>query len=202
MAEANVAAEAVVDPSAQIEEGCIIHPFAYVGPRVKLGARAEIGPGAVILEGCEIGPDTVIAGEAVVGSCGFGYVFDGQQHLRLPQIGGVRIGPGAVVGPATCIDRATLDSTDIGARCRLGALTQVAHNCSVGDESQLGSGCGLAGSTRLGRRTRFGDLVGTNGHSVYGDDVTAENLTGFTRTQISTGTHWSGHPARQKSANP
>lgn len=195
--ETQIAPEAYVHPTAKLGAGVQVHPFAYVGPSVTVGADTVIGPGAVLMPDSVIGEKCVIAPEAVVGSRGFGYIFDGKQHLRIPQIGRVKIGDRSEIGPATCLDRAALDETSIGQDCKLGALIQVAHNCRIGDDSQLGSGTGLAGSTRLGRGTRFGRRVGTAGHSVYGDNVRADDLAGMTKTRIPEGTHWTGYPARQ-----
>lgn len=174
----------------------MISPFAYVGSGVRIGARTLVGPSAVILDGCEIGQDCVIAGEAVVGSRGFGYVFDGREHLRIPQVGRVVIGDRTTIGAASCLDRAALEVTSVGDDCRIGPLVQVAHNCQIGDDCQIGGGSGLAGSTHIGRGARFGDRVGTAGHSRYGENVVADDLAGMTKTRIPSGTHWAGYPAR------
>jgi len=195
--EQKIAAEAYVDPSATLGEGVQIHPFAYIGAGVTIGDHTVVGPGAVVLAGTEVGAHCVIAPEAVLGSRGFGYVFDGKRHVRIPQVGKVVIGDHAEIGPATCIDRAALDETQIGDNCRLGAMIQVAHNCRIGSDSRIGSGSGLAGSTRIGSGARFGKRVGTAGHSVYGDNVVADELAGMTKTKIPSNTHWSGYPARQ-----
>lgn len=194
--EPRIADSAYVDPSASLGPGCEISPFAYVGPGVTIGARTLIGPGAVVLEGCEIGQDCVIAGEVVVGSRGFGYIFDGKQHVRIPQVGRVVIGDRTKIGAAACLDRAALEVTRIGSDCRIGPLVQVAHNCQIGDDCHIGGGSGLAGSTRIGRGARFGDRVGTAGHSDYGEGVRADDLAGITKTRIPAGSHWAGYPAR------
>ena len=194
---AQIAAEAFVDPTAVVADDACIHPFAFVGRDVKVGARTVVGPGAVLLDGTEVGEDCVIAPEVVVGSRGFGYVFDGKQHVRIPQVGKVIIGDRTEIGPATCIDRAALDTTSIGKDCELGALIQVAHNCQIGDDCKIGSGSGLAGSTKIGKGARFGKRVGTAGHSEYGENVVADDLAGMTKTRIPADTHWAGYPARK-----
>lgn len=192
-----IAESAYVDPTARIGAGCVISPFVYIGPGVTIGARTFVGPGAVILEGCRIGEDCLIAGEVVVGSRGFGYVHDGCQHVRIPQVGTVVIGDRTSIGPATCIDRAALEETSIGDDCRIGALTQIAHNCRIGEDCHIGGGSGLAGSSKIGKGARFGDRVGTAGHSTYGEGVRADDLAGITKTKIPAGSHWTGYPARQ-----
>lgn len=193
----SVAPEAFVHPEAVLGEGVQVHSFAYIGQGAEIGDRSVIGPGAVIMPGSKLGPDCLIAPEAVIGSRGFGYIFDGKQHVRIPQVGRVEIGKGSEIGPATCIDRAALDSTSIGDDCIIGGLIQIAHNCRIGDDSHIGSGSGLAGSTQIGSGARFGRRVGTAGHSTYGDNVTADDLAGIAKIRIPGGTHWAGYPARQ-----
>ena len=198
--EAYIAPEAYVHPTAQLGPGVQVHPFAYIGAKVQLGKETVVGPGAVLMRGTVVGEKCVVAPEAVVGSRGFGYVFDGKQHVRIPQVGRVEIGDRSEIGPATCLDRATLDTTAVGSDCKLGALIMVAHNCHIGDDSQIGSGTGLAGGTKIGRGARFGRRVGTAGHSHYGDNVRADDLAGMTKTKIPGDTHWAGYPARQVKA--
>jgi UDP-3-O-[3-hydroxymyristoyl] glucosamine N-acyltransferase len=155
----------------------------------------------VVLDGCEVGEDCLIAGEAVVGSRGFGYIFDGKEHVRIPQVGRVVIGDRTTIGPASCLDRAALDETRIGSDCQIGPLVQVAHNCQIGDDCRIGGGSGLAGSSRIGKGARFGDRVGTAGHSHYGEGVVADDLAGITKTRIPGGSHWAGYPARMVSTS-
>ncbi len=196
-----IAAEAVVHPSAVLKNGVVVHSFAFVGAGAVLEEGAEVGPGAVVLDGVTVGRGARISGEAVLGSTGFGYIFDGARHCRVPQVGTVKVGAESLIGPATCVDRATLDTTVIGDGVKIGALCQIAHNCAIGDGSTLGPTCGLAGSTRLGRNTKFGVGIGTAGHSQYGDDVSAEDLSGFTRRSVPGRTHWSGYPARRSAGS-
>lgn len=193
---AEIAPEAFVHSTAVIGQNVKIHSFAYVGEKVSIGKGTIVGPGAVIMAGCRIGEDCVIAPEAVIGSRGFGYVFDGEQHVRIPQVGIVSIANRAEIGPATCIDRAAMDVTSIGEDCKLGAMIQVAHNCQLGNDCQIGSGSGMAGSTKLGSGVKFGKRVGSLGHSTYGDNARLDDLTGVTRAKIPANTRWTGYPAR------
>lgn len=192
-----IASTAFVDPTAILGAGCKILPFSFIDAGVVIGSGSIIGPGAVLLKGARVGDNCILAGESVIGSNGFGYVFDGKIHQRIPQVGGVTIGSNCLIGPGTCIDRATIDTTIIGANSEIGSLCQIAHNCRLGQSVRLGWGCGLAGSTELGDKVSFGSQVGTAGHSIYGEGVRAENLTGFTKTKISEHTHWAGYPAQE-----
>src|ERR1700694_1059321 len=45
---AGIAASAVIDPSAHLEDGVIVDPLAVIGPNVEIGAGTVVGAGAVI----------------------------------------------------------------------------------------------------------------------------------------------------------
>lgn len=194
---AEIAPEAFVHEGAQLGEGVVICPFAYVDDKVVVGARSVIGAGAVLLPGTTIGEDCLVGPETVLGSTGFGYVLEDGVHKRILQVGRLEVGDTSVIGPGCCVDRAALDVTRIGKNCQIGALVQIGHNCQIGEDAIIGSCSGLSGSTRIGKRARFGHRVGTAGHSNYGDDVVVDDLGGMTRTEIASGTRWAGFPARQ-----
>ena len=192
-----IAPEACVHPGAVIGEGAQIQAFAFLDEGVCVGERSVVGQGAVLLSGVTIGSDCVVAPEAVLGSRGFGYIHDGKEHVRVPQVGCVEVGARSEIGPATCLDRAALEKTSVGENCEIGALVQIAHNCQIGDNCQIGFGTGLAGSTIIGSDSKLGIKVGTVGHSTFGSNVTLDDLCGMTKAKVASGSHWSGYPAHQ-----
>ena len=100
--------------------------------RVRLGARVIVHPGAVI------------------GSDGFGYVFDGRGHRKIPQVGTVEIGDDVEIGAGTTIDRATTGATRIGRGTKIDNLVQIAHNVTIGEHAIVVSQVGIAGSATIG----------------------------------------------------
>src|SRR5258708_15625754 len=52
-----IAASAVIDPTAHLEDGVIVDPLAVIGPNVEIGAGTVIGSGAVIGADVRIGRD-------------------------------------------------------------------------------------------------------------------------------------------------
>ncbi len=75
---------------------CLLFPRVVLYPGVRLGARVTLHAGVV------------------VGSDGFGYVFDGQVQVKFPQIGAVTIEDDVEIGSNTTIDRGSLGTTRIG----------------------------------------------------------------------------------------
>ncbi|HRA38170.1 MAG TPA: UDP-3-O-(3-hydroxymyristoyl)glucosamine N-acyltransferase, partial [Pseudomonadota bacterium] len=124
-----VHASAVVAPDAVIEAGASIGPLCVVGARSRIGAGAELGPGCVVGDDCVVGAQSrlvarvtlverVVLGQrvlvhpgAVLGADGFGLAMDGGRWLKVPQLGGVRIGDDCEIGANTTIDRGALGDT-------------------------------------------------------------------------------------------
>jgi UDP-3-O-[3-hydroxymyristoyl] glucosamine N-acyltransferase len=184
-----------VHPSAVIDESAKVDAAAHVGPRVVIGARSIVAAGCrlhagvVIGEDCRLGEDctlfpnvvlrervalgrrvTIHAG-SVIGSDGFGYRWDGEKHRKIPQIGGVEIGDDCELGSCTCIDRAKLATTRIGAGTKIDNLVQIGHNAQLGPHCLVIGQTGIAGSATLGEGTIVGGQAAIRDHVTLGDHV-------------------------------
>jgi UDP-3-O-[3-hydroxymyristoyl] glucosamine N-acyltransferase len=173
---------AVVADDAVIGDNVTIFPFAYIGKGVVIGkdsiihtgtyigAKSVIGegcliyPNVTICEGVTIGNRVIIYAGAVIGSDGFGYVFDGQAHRKIPQVGTVLIGDDVEIGANTTIDRATTGATVIGNGTKIDNLVQIGHNCTIGRGVILVSQVGIAGSCNIGDGVVIGGQAGIPDH--------------------------------------
>lgn len=204
---------ACVDPSARIDPQASIEAFAFVGPgcilaagcrlhagvvlqrEIRIGRRTVLYPNVSVYAGVEIGDDCIIHSGTVIGSDGYGFVFDGSRHVKIPQVGGVRIGQNVEVGANCCIDRATLGSTEIGDGVKLDNFVHVGHNCAVGENSLLIAQVGLSGGTRVGKGVTLGGQVGTNPQVDIGDGSKVMGQSGVSKS-VPAGSTVSGTPAR------
>jgi len=203
---------AVVATSAQVDSTAHIGPHCVIGERVKIGARtallggnhigddSQLGddirlfPNVVIYARSQIGHRVRIHAGSVVGSDGYGYVFDQGQHLKVLQIGNVIIHDDVEIGANVCIDRGALGSTVIGRGTKIDNLVQVAHNVVVGENCLLVGQCGIAGSTKLGNFTIIAAQAGIAGHLQIGNQVTVAGQSGVMH-DIPDGEKWLGTPA-------
>lgn len=206
-ARAVVSPEATVDPTASVgpfavvERGAVVgprarvYPFAYVGEGCTLGADVVIYPHAVLYQSIDIGDRSIVHAGAVLGADGFGYVWDGVRRVKIPQVGGVRLGSDVEIGALTGIDRSTAGDTEIGDGVKLDNLIQIGHNCSVGDHTVIASLTGISGSTSIGKRNTIAGQCATSDHVNTADDVVLGGRTGVTKDVGSPGTYW-GLPAQ------
>lgn len=183
----------VIDAHAYVDAHVEIYPFVYVGERVHVGERTRIYPGAILYPGVQIGKYCIIHAGAIIGADGFGYAFDGERYVRIPQIGGVRIEDFVEIGACTAIDRATLTETVIQEGTKIDNLVQIAHNVSVGRHTVIVSQTGIAGSSTIGSYCQIGGQVGIADHVQIGDRVRLAARTAVNR-DIRTPGDYAGVP--------
>ncbi len=175
-------ATAVVDPAAKVDASAIIAPNVVVEERVTIGPRSYIGPGSVLKRGvvigsdcklaanvtvcayCKIGDRVLIHPAAVIGSDGFGFAKDGDNWVKIPQLGIVTVGNDVEVGAGVAIDRGAINNTVIGNGVKLDNQIHIAHNVTVGSNTAMAAQSGVAGSTKIGENCSIGGSVGILGH--------------------------------------
>ncbi len=191
--QAAVLPYACIESGAVVEEDAVIHPFCFIGAGVKVGAGTVIYPNVTVYAGTRIGKRVTIHAGAVLGSDGFGYVWDGSRHKKIPQLGTLEIGDDVEIGANACIDRGSLGKTSIGQGTKIDNLVMVAHNVLIGEHSVLASQVGIAGSSTLGRNVVLGGKVGVRDHVTIGDGVMAAGGTGITK-DVKAGSVIAGTP--------
>lgn len=192
---ASVGPFAVVERGAQIGAWSRIYPFAYIGEDCVLGAGCSIFPHAVLYQNVTLGDRVAIHAGAILGADGFGFEFDGENQVKVPQIGTVEVGDDVEIGANTCIDRATAGSTTLGDGVKLDNLVQIAHNTKVGEQTVIAAQAGISGSTRIGKRVTMGGAVATSHHVKIADGTVLGGRTGVTSDIDEPGAYW-GTPAR------
>jgi UDP-3-O-[3-hydroxymyristoyl] glucosamine N-acyltransferase len=174
---------AVVDWTTKIGEGASVGALAVIGAHVLIGARTTIGAGCVIGDNTIIGDDCVLYARvavypnarigsrvilhsgAVIGSDGFGYVFDSGHYEKFPQVGRVEIADDVEIGANTTVDRAALGVTSIGRGTKIDNLVQVGHNVRIGEHCAIASLTGISGSSEIGDYVVIAGQVGIGDHA-------------------------------------
>ena len=204
---------AVIDPAAEVDSSAEIAALVYVGAGSRIGAGAYLGPGTVIgtdcvigegshlsanvsvIEDVEIGRRALVHAGVVIGADGFGHKATETGWLKVPQIGGVRIGDDVEIGANTSIDRGAIDNTIIADGVRLDNQIQIAHNCRIGAHTVIASGTGVSGSTTIGQRCVIAGKVGFVGHISVCDDVIITGAAVVTKSITRPGTYSGSFPA-------
>jgi UDP-3-O-[3-hydroxymyristoyl] glucosamine N-acyltransferase len=208
-----------VHPSAVIYSAAHVHTLAHVGPMcvvesgatvaagatlvaaVHVGAGASVGEGSLlqpqsrVLERCIVGKRCLLHSGATIGADGFGFRPDGKGGLaKVPQIGNVVLHDDVEVGANSCVDRATIGSTVVGAGSKLDNHVQIGHNCRIGRCCVICGHAAISGSVTLGDGVVLGGGVGIADGITIGDGASVA-AQGGVMNDIPAGEVWLGTPA-------
>jgi UDP-3-O-[3-hydroxymyristoyl] glucosamine N-acyltransferase len=204
-----VASSAQVASSASIGPGCVIEDGAIIGEGVVLGPHCIIGVGCVVgaqsrlvarvtlVTRVTLGLRVLVHPGAVIGSDGFGLAFERDHWVKIPQLGGVRIGDDCEIGANTTIDRGALDDTVLEEDVRLDNQIQIAHNVHIGAHTAMAGCSAVAGSARIGRYCMIGGNAGVLGHLELADRVTITAKSLVTSSIREPGEYSSGTPLQE-----
>jgi UDP-3-O-[3-hydroxymyristoyl] glucosamine N-acyltransferase len=189
-----VGAMAVIGAGTHIGEGCIIGAGVVIGSDCTLQEDCLIHARAVIADGCLLGRRVILQSGAVIGSDGFGYAWDGQAHVKIPQTGRVILHDDVEIGANACIDRGAVEDTVIHNHVKIDNLVQLGHNVEVGAMTVIVSQAGVAGSSSIGQGCQIGGQSGIAGHLHIADGCKIAGQSGVIGDLNTTGTY-GGTPA-------
>lgn len=184
---------AYIGDNASIGDGTVVYPGVFIGNSTTIGRDCVVHANVTIRENVRIGDRVVIHSGSVIGSDGFGYVFEKGAHYKIPQVGGVIVEDDVEIGSNVSIDRATTGNTVVGKGTKIDNLVQIAHNVRIGKNSLIISQVGIGGSSEIGDFTTLAGQVGIADHSSLesGTIIGAQSgLTGHYKKGI-----YSGSPA-------
>lgn len=192
---ARVGPYAVIERGARIGAGVRIYPFAYIGEACMIGEDAVVLPHAVLVRNVSVGARGVIHSGVVLGAEGFGFVWDGEKRVKVPQVGGVTLGDDVEVGANTTIDRATAGRTVVRAGTKVDNLVQIAHNVEIGEHGVIAAQTGISGSVVIGDRVTMAGQCAVSDHVTIASDTTFGGRSGITNDVKEKGVYF-GLPAR------
>ena len=194
---ARIGPHVFIGDDCRIGRNCIFHAGVYIGASVDIGDDVEIFPNVVIRERISIGSRVIIHAGSILGSDGFGYRWNGKQHVKIPQIGTVIIEDDVEVGSAVCIDRAKFGATRVGKGTKIDNLVQIAHNVRIGRHCVVAAQVGIAGSVRVGDYVMFGGQAGIGDRARIEDQAIIGGQAGvLTGKLVRRGSYVWGTPAR------
>jgi UDP-3-O-[3-hydroxymyristoyl] glucosamine N-acyltransferase len=183
-----ISPNAFIAETASLGKNCYIGNFVVIESGVIIGDNTSIDHNSVIKRNVEIGSSTKIASNVTIsnavignnviihpgvkiGQDGFGFASDHTGHLKVPQLGIVKIGNLVEIGANSTIDRGSSQDTIVGDMSQIDNLVQLGHNVRIGRACVIVAQAGVAGSTKIGDFTVLGGQVGVAGHLNIGNGV-------------------------------
>ncbi len=213
--EAGIHSTAVISDDAIVSATAHIAAHVVIGERSSIGDNTFVGPGTVIGADCSVGSDCrlianvslvkhvsvgdrgVIHPGVVIGADGFGNAMTPEGWVKVPQLGGVRIGDDVEIGANTTIDCGAIGDTVIEDGVRIDNLCMIGHNVHLGAHTAMAAMTGIAGSAKIGKRCMFAGKSGTVGHVTVCDDVIVAAKTFLTKDVTEPGTYAASFPAEK-----
>ena len=192
--EPGVHPSAVVSAKASLGKGVSIGAGCVIGDGVTIGDDSCLYPRVVIYPNCSLGKRVILHSGVVIGADGFGIAPEEGRWVKIPQIGGVRIGDDVEIGANTTVDRGTLDDTVIEEGAKLDNQIQVAHNVRIGAHTAIAACTGIAGSADIGRHCIIGGAAMIHGHITIADHVKVSAGTLISRSLTKPGTYTGIYP--------
>ena len=185
----------VIGEGAVIGDGARLDAHVVVGAGVSVGERCCLYPGVTLHSGTSLRERVRVHAGARLGSDGFGYVFRGGRHDKIPHVGRCIVEADVEIGANTTIDRGSIDDTMIGAGTKIDNLVQIGHNVRIGRLCLIMAQVGIAGSARVEDGAIIAGQAGMGGHHTIGAGARVGAQAGVLG-DVPAGETWSGYPAR------
>lgn len=141
--------DSIID-SWDIGKNVSIGHHCYIGNEVSISDGTVIEHNVSIIGPVKIGKNCHIHSGVVIGTDGFGYSVDADGvPTKVDHFGGVLVGDNVEIGANTCIDRGTIDNTEIGNNVKIDNLCHIAHNVIIEDNSMIIAEAVICGSAHL-----------------------------------------------------
>ncbi len=158
-----------ISATAQIGQGTIIQPGAFIGNHVRIGNNSLIHSNVSIYDHCEIGNDCIIHANTVIGSDAFYFKkYPDKGYVKMHSCGRVVLHDRVEIGASCTIDKGVSGDTIIGEGTKLDNHVHIGHDTVVGRNCLFAAQVGIAGVTRIEDNVILWGQVGVNKDLVIG----------------------------------
>jgi UDP-3-O-[3-hydroxymyristoyl] glucosamine N-acyltransferase len=194
---AHIAAHVSIGDDTVIGENVYIGPGSVVGPSCLIGDDCRLIANVTLVRRVSLGVRSIVHPGVVIGADGFGNAMTREGWVKVPQLGGVRIGDDVEIGANSTVDCGAIDDTVIEDGVRIDNLCMIAHNAHIGAHTAMAGASGVSGSTRVGKRCMFGGQSGAVGHITICDDVVVSGRAMISKSITKPGVYASSFPAEE-----
>ena len=181
---------------AQIGEGTIIQPGAFVGNNVVIGTNCLIHPNVVIYDGTVIGNNVVIHAGTILGADAFYYKKRPEGFDPLISCGRVVIEDNVGIGAACTIDRGVTGDTTIKEGAKIDNQVHIGHDTVIGVRCLIAAQTGIAGCVVIEDEVTLWGQVGTTSGITIGTKAVVLAQSGVSKS-LEGGKVYFGSPAEE-----
>ncbi|WP_282629728.1 UDP-3-O-(3-hydroxymyristoyl)glucosamine N-acyltransferase [Empedobacter sedimenti] len=185
-----------ISDTAEIGEGTIIQPGAFIGNHVTIGKNCVIHSNVSINDYAIIGDNVIIRSGTVLGADAFYYKNRPTGFDRLKSVGNVIIEDNVEIGANCTIDRGVSASTIIGAGTIMDNLIQIGHDTIIGKKCLIASQVGIAGCVNVEDEVSIWGQVGITSGVTIGTKAVLLAQCGVSKS-LEGGKTYFGTPAEE-----
>lgn len=136
-----------ISDTAEIGEGTVIQPGAFIGNHVKIGKNCIIHPNVSIYDYSIIGNNVIIQSNAVIGGDAYYFKRRPTHYEKMESCGRTILEDDVEIGALCAIDKGVSGDTIIGKGTKLDNHVQIGHDTHVGKNCLIGAHSAVAGVT-------------------------------------------------------
>ncbi|MFH1160010.1 MAG: UDP-3-O-(3-hydroxymyristoyl)glucosamine N-acyltransferase [bacterium] len=187
---------AMVSPLAQIGEGTVIQPGAFVGNHVTIGKHCLIHANVSIYDHSVIGDRVILHSGCVIGADAFYFQRRPDGWKKLESCGRVVLEDDVEIGALTSIDKGVSGDTIISLGTKIDNHVQIGHDTFIGRHCLIGAHCAIAGVTRIEDEVILWARVSVNKDLVIGRKAVVYAMSGIDKSLEGGKVYW-GVPAEE-----
>lgn len=138
-----------ISPKAEIGEGTVIQPGAFIGNHVKIGKNCIIHANACIYDHCILGDDVIVHSGAIIGADAYYFQKREDGFKKFESCGRVILEDKVEVGALCAIDKGVSGDTIIGEDTKMDNHSQIGHDTQIGKRCLIGAHAAIAGVTKI-----------------------------------------------------
>ena len=162
----------MVSPKAEIGEGTIIEPGAFVADHVKIGKNCIIHANVSINNHVVIGDNVIIQSGSVIGGDACYFQRRKEGFVKFESCGRVVIEDDVEIGALCAIDLGVTSDTIIGKGTKTDNHVQVGHDAKIGKYCFLGAHSAVGGVTKVMDNVSIWSLSAVNKDLVIAEGTT------------------------------
>lgn len=138
-----------ISAKAEIGEGTVIQPGAFIGNNVVIGKNCVIHSNVSIYDHTIIGDEVIVHANSVLGADAYYFQRRPEGYKKFESCGRVIIGNRVEIGALCSIDKGVTGDTIIDDGTKMDNHCQVGHDTYIGKNCLIGSHAAIAGVTRI-----------------------------------------------------
>jgi len=189
-----------ISDTAEIGEGTVIQPGAFVGNNVKIGKNCLIHANVSIYDHSILGDNVIIHSGSVIGADAFYFKRRPDFYDKMESCGRVVIEDNVEIGACCTVDKGVSGDTIIGKGTKMDNHIQIGHDTVIGKNCLFASQVGIAGVVTVEDEVILWGQVGVQKDLTIGKGAVVLGQSGIAKS-IEGGKTYFGSPvqeARQK----